>query len=314
MEPIHVEKFGESGNVLLAMWGRGNSGHNFSAITGDYLAGVRAAEEYFSVPVHVLRVAFKNDAVADFGNLDVYRDADGKPQYEVVGERNSVRMNRQGDVGYLPIDPKSRQPAVMAFLNADCPALFCLDRNQSGQVFGVWFAHAGLNCLVPEEASGASVLDTIRRERDKMDQGTSLECYLAGGVRACCYGLDDVSSVRQRMAKRYTVSSGSWRQAERVARESTLFSVVNGPRRFNKDTGRVNIGVDLEVICSAEIERVWPGFPGEPRPDFTASGVCATCLGQTNESGDGRLLWSHMWDAQKEGGNPRNFTCLAFVP
>lgn len=312
MEPIHVEKFGKSGNVLLAMWGRGNSGHNFSALTGDYLAGVRVAEEYFSAPVHVLRVAFKNDVCTNFGSLGA--GATLGSLYEIVGGRGSVRMNLQGDVGYLPIDPKSRQPAVMAFLNADSPAFFFLDRNQSGQVIGVWFAHAGLDCLVPREtdrpATGASVLDTIRRERDKMDHGTNLECYLAGGVRACCYGLDDVSGVQKRLIERHSRSS-FLTYAEQVANRATLLSPTNGPRQHNKTTGVRNQSIDLEYICRAEIERSWSD---EPMPAFEGSVVCTTCLGQFNEAGDGRLLWSNMWDAQAAGGNPRNFTCLAFVP
>ena len=309
MQPVLDRKF--EGGVRLAAWGRSNNGHNFSAATGDYLVGVRAAEEYFGAPVHVLRVAFKNEGFVNFGKLDDLKDAEGKSQHEIVGELGSVRMIYQGDVGYMPVDSNNPKPVVIALLNADCPAVFALVHNMVGKVVGCFFAHGGLDCFLPKKiedaANGISVLDTIRARCKELGLDHRLtKFYFGGGARRCCYGMDDMTSVYERLALRY---------GKLDADCITNQSVMRGPRRINSETGGVNKSINLEELFFCELFRVFGVYPqGLFQEMYGYCSVLETCT-CCMDDGDSKL-WSHIVHGgnDKTPLNPRNFTCFAWTP
>lgn len=284
MNPSYKLAFGRS--VQMCMWGPGGSRKNYSAVTGNYVAGVVAAENFFRAPINVLRVGFKNAKFFDFGAL---RPPDS---WQVVGNRGSVRMKRIADVAFAPIDPENPQPVVMAMMSADCPAVFALEHDEFGREIGCWFAHAGLECLVPKEpANRYSVIETIWSARQSKGFRGRIEFYLSGGIGSCCYGLENVDDLRVRLSLRYGPKY-----------EEILKTATKGPRRSSPS-------VDLKEVYMREVARA---FFEISSVTFIADGHCTACLGQPGN----RTLWSNVYDggSKKVPLNPRNFLCWAWTP
>lgn len=284
MNPSYKLAFGRS--VQMCMWGPGGSRANFSAITGDYVAGVTAAENFFRAPINVLRVGFKNAEFVDFGAL---RPPDS---WQVVGNRGSVRMERIADVAFTPIDPENPQPVVMAMMNADCPAVFAVEHDELGREIGCWFAHAGLECLVPKEpANRYSVIETIWSARQSKGFRGRIEFYLSGGIGPCCYGIKGLDDLRVLLLRRYG------RKAVPILKIATT-----GPRRDWQS-------VDLKEVYTQEVART---FFEISSVTFVAEGYCTACLGLPGN----RTLWSNVYDggSEKVPLNPRNLLCWAWTP
>jgi hypothetical protein len=268
------------------MWGPGGSRKNYSAVTGNYVDGVEAAEKFFRAPIKILRVGFKNPELVDFGAL---RPPDS---WQVVGNRRSVRMERIADVAFAPIDPENPQPVVMAMMNADCPAVFAVEHDDRGREIGCWFAHAGLECLVPKEpANRYSVIETIWSARQSKGFRGRIEFYLSGGIGPCCYGLENVDDLRVRLSLRYGPEY-----------EEILKTATKGPRRGSPS-------VDLKEVYMREVARA---FFEISSVTFIADGHCTACLGLPGI----RTLWSNVYDggSEKVPLNPRNFLCWAWTP
>jgi hypothetical protein len=284
MNPSYRLAFGRS--VQMCMWGPGGSRKNYSAVTGNYVDGVEAAEKFFRAPIKILRVGFKNPELVDFGAL---RPPDS---WQVVGNRRSVRMERIADVAFAPIDPENPQPVVMAMMNADCPAVFAVEHDDRGREIGCWFAHAGLECLVPKEpANRYSVIETIWSARQSKGFRGRIEFYLSGGIGPCCYGLENVDDLRVRLSLRYGPEY-----------EEILKTATKGPRRGSPS-------VDLKEVYMREVARA---FFEISSVTFIADGHCTACLGLPGI----RTLWSNVYDggSEKVPLNPRNFLCWAWTP
>lgn len=284
--PSYVRKFGSS--VQLAMWGRPT---NYSAVTGDFISGVLAAESYFKAPVNVLNVGIKNSRVVHFGDL---RPPDN---HVVVGERGSIRVQRIADVGYMPIDPANPQPVVMARLNADCPAIFAVEHDEQGRDIGCWFAQASLSNLLPNKINNTqSVVATICYQRWMLGLRGSIDFYFGGGIGPCCYGFENFYPIQRRLTNRYFAKMNDLR----------FYSIAKlGPR-----TGEMSVA--LSDVFEAEL---WRTFTPESHVSTQRDVRCTACLGTSRDHGN-RLLWSHVYDGgrNKTPLKPRNFMCFAWTP
>jgi len=276
--------------VRLAMWGPGIENSNFSAVSGDYLEGVAAAEDFFRARIDVLRVGFKNSESVNFGALRPPDD------HVVVGQRGSIRVQRVADVAFTPVNPENPQPVVMAMLNADCPGVFAVEHNDEGHVVGCWFAHAGLDCLLPKEPNKYTVLETIWEQRQALGLRGKIDFYFGGGIGPCCYGLESILEVKTRLMERCRSAV----EAEKFIRQSVL-----GPR-----CGQAS--VSLGELFKAEVAKT---FSRTALLSVSIDDTCTACLG-ISEGVNKRLLWSHVYDggANKVPLNPRNFTCFSWRP
>lgn len=288
MNPSFTRMFLPS--VRLAMWGPGSAKSNYSAVTGDYLAGVVAAEDFFQGPVNLLRVGFKNSECVNFGAL---RPPD---EHIVVGQCGSIRAQRVADVAFAPVNPENPQPVVMAMLNADCPGIFAVEHDETGRVIGCWFAHAGLDCLLPAEPNKYSVLETIWHERQVLGMRGNIDLYFGGGIGPCCYGLGNALEVQTRIVQRYHPTA----TVQKFLRQS-----VSGPRRDQTS-------VILSEIFKAEVAEI---FSRCANVSVSIDDHCTACMGTSGGHGN-RLLWSNVYDGGKDKVplNPRNFMCFEWKP
>lgn len=287
----------------------------------NFCEGVTAAEEHFDVPIMLLRVGFKNDQLVRFDQLDELLDIDGRHDWLYAGRLEkttdghtvnklehgvmgrSVRILRVADVGYAPVPRGSYRGAAMAFLNADCPALFLLDCDfKSGQPIGCWFAHAGLECLLPKDPAGVSVIDTIADRRQEMGHRGRVIPFVGGGAEACCYAAssdDHLADIRKRIEARYHDDG------------DPMCIISDGGAPTTRGSRKGRPAISLANLCRRELHRRRDVLYV---PSFHHFDTCTCCLGDTNDDGHG-AAWSHMWHGGGTGANanPRNFTAFAYI-
>ena len=273
--------------VRMTMWG-GPGGANYSAVTGEYLAGVRAAEGYFHWPIYLLQVWGKNDEFVDFGAVEQHDD------FCTIGARGSLWAQRMADVGFVPIDPENQQSVLMGMLCADHPGIFAIEYDDKGREIGCWLAQGSLDCLAPP-AGQASVIQTIQAQRKLKGFRGRIHFYFGGGIQQCCYGFEDAREVSARLESRYA----------RLTLPCRMGLATKGPRR-----GRSS--VDLREVFVSEVSVVFAG-DDSGRIRLTADRLCTSCYSSPENS---RELWSDIYDggSDRTPQDPRNLLVFQWNP